>query len=240
MQAQFLDSLAPFAWPLESSDLAAACGCVADHRESLLPEERLALANVGTVRADAYSSGRRVAHEALRGINIDGCAIGKRGRVPVWPSGVVGSITHSRALAIAVVARRKRFAALGVDVEPFGRISRRVAERVLSERERSRLVDDSWRTLLFSAKEAVYKALNPLTGEFLAFRDVEIVHGDGRFTARTTRPCASTSAIAVGEGFFLAAYDHWLTLFVCRSGAAELPTSDTSGETAPTCSDRVA
>ena len=220
VQAQFLDRLAPFEWPLTSGDLAAACGRVADHRAALLPSEQLAAAEVGAMRAAAYSSGRRVAREALRSFGISGCAIGRQGRTPTWPAGVVGSIAHSRELAIALVGRHRRFAGIGVDVELVGRTTRRVAERVLSDRERARLADDSWRTLLFSAKEAVYKAVNPLAGEFLGFRDVEIAPGNGRFAAVTTRPCASASAIAGGEGFFLEVYGHWLTCFLCRARTA--------------------
>ena len=223
LQAQFLDGLTPFEWPLwplRSGDLATACGRVADHRESLLPGEQLAAAEVGETRAAEYSSGRRVAREALRSLGIDGWAIGRQGRVPTWPKGVVGSIAHSRELAIALVGRHRHFAGIGVDVERVGRTTRRVAERVLSDRERSRLADDSWRTLLFSAKEAVYKAVHPLAGEFLEFRDVEIAPGNGRFAAVTTRPCASAAAVAGGEGFFLEVHGHWLTLFVCRSRAS--------------------
>ena len=220
MQAEFLDGLAPFDWPLVGGDLAAACGRVADHRESLLPGERHALAEVGEQRSAEFSSGRRVARTALQGVGLYDVAIGRRGRAPAWPSCVVGSIAHSRELAIALVGRRARYAAIGVDVEPLGRATRRVAERVLSERERSRLADDSWQTLLFSAKEAVYKAVNPLAGEFLEFRDVEIAAGDGRFTAATTRHRASTAAVVGGEGLFLAVYGHWLTIFVCRAGVA--------------------
>ena len=193
---------------------------MADHGEWLLPLERHALAEVDERRSAEFSSGRRVARLALQGLGLDGVAIGRQGRAPAWPNGVVGSIAHSRELAIALVGRSACFAATGVDVEPLGRITRRVAERVLSGRERAGLADESWHTLLFSAKEAVYKAVNPLVGEFLRFRDVEIAAGDGRFTAVTTRPRASTAAVAGGEGFFLAVYGHWLTLFVCRAGMA--------------------
>ena len=220
MQAEFLDGLAPFEWPLNSGGLGAACGRVADHRESLLPAERQALAEVGERRGAEFSSGRRVARAALQGVGVDGVAIGRLGRAPAWPSCVVGSIAHSRRLAIALVGRSARYAAIGVDVEPFGRATRRVAERVLSERERAGLADDSWHTLLFSAKEAVYKAVNPLAGEFLEFRDVEVAAGDGRFKAVTTRHLASTAAVVGGEGYFLAVYGHWLTIFVCRAGVA--------------------
>ena len=49
------------------------------------------------VRRAEYSSGRRVAREALALLGIKNFGVAARGRVPMWPPGVVGSITHSRA-----------------------------------------------------------------------------------------------------------------------------------------------
>ena len=46
----------------------------------------------------------------------------RQDRQPVWPSGVVGSITHTAGLCAAVVAESSRFAALGVDTEIAGAV----------------------------------------------------------------------------------------------------------------------
>lgn len=212
---RFLDGLAPFEWPLASDGLALAIGSVGDHTGALLASERAALAGMSTVRSAAYSSGRRVAHAALSALGLDHAAVPRQGRLAVWPEGVVGSIAHSGDLAVALLGCASRFAAVGIDVERCQRVGERAAGRVLTPSEHEHLSLDDEATLRFSAKEAVYKAVNPLVGEYLGFQDVEIALGEtGRYSASTTRPCASTSAVERGEGFCIGAYGHWLTAFL--------------------------
>ena len=167
------------------------------------------------VRRAEYSSGRRVAREALALLGIENCGVTARGRVPIWPPGVVGSITHSRELAMAMVGRDASVAGIGVDVEQEHRVDARVAARVLVPEERASLVEEDWRTMLFAAKEAVYKAVNPLVGEYLEFGDVEVsASRDGTFSAVTTRPRESTARIETGQGHFLRVEGHWLCVFL--------------------------
>ncbi len=214
----FLDGIEPFPWPLAAStDLAAACGRVADHGASLLPAERHGLRRMAVARAAAYSSGRRAAHAALSELALGALPVATRNGAPLWPRGVVGSIAHSRDLVLALVGRRRSWFAIGVDLETQRRVGAKVAERVLNDRERRHLTDA---TALFSAKEAVYKAVNPLLGEFLSFRDVEITPRAGTFLAATTRPCRSTAAIRAGTGYLLRAHGHWLTIFTIPATAS--------------------
>ena len=148
-------------------------------------------------------------------LGIGASAVTARSRIPVWPAGVVGSITHSRELALAMVGRDDAVAGTGVDLEREHRVDARVAAQVLSAEERRRLSEEDWRTMLFAAKEAVYKAVNPLVGEFLAFADVEVsANRDGTFAAVTTRPRKSTSRIRKGRGCFLRTGGHWLCVFL--------------------------
>ena len=212
MQTRCLDGLEPFAWPLRGR-AAVVLGRIADHQRSLLAAERLAAPRANGTRALAFSSGRRVAREALRAIGVVDWPITRQGRAPVWPSNVVGSIAHSRALALAATARTAAFSGVGVDIEAPGRVTAKLAERVLTPAERSRLPDLEWRTALFSAKEAVYKAVNPQTGEYLALGDVEITLDGHTFQARTTRPCASSLLVAAGQGAVTRVNAHWLTIF---------------------------
>ncbi len=213
--ARFLDGLTPFDWPLAGADLALAVGRVGDHCEALFPGERAALTGMGATRAAAYSSGRRVAHAALSALGLDPVAVPRQGRLAVWPDGVVGCIAHSSDLAVALLGRASRFAAVGVDAERCQRVGERLARRVLTLSERQQLSRRDETTLRFSAKEAVYKAVYPLVGEYLGFQDVEVALGEaGRYTASTTRPCASASAVGIGEGICIGTYGHWLTAFV--------------------------
>ena len=212
---RFLDGVEPFSLPVTDIGLVAACGRVADHASSLLPAETVGLDRMADVRRAEYSSGRRVAREALRLLGIESFAVTPRGRVPVWPPGVVGSITHSRALALAMVGRSRAVAGIGVDLEREHRVNARVAARVLVPEERGSLVEEDWRTMLFAAKEAVYKAVNPLVGEYLEFGDVVVsAREDRTFAAVTTRPRRSTSMIADGRGYFQRVDGHWLCTFL--------------------------
>ena len=218
----FLDGLPPFEWPLDAPNLAFAIGRVADHAATLLPSERDGLAGMASGRRAEYSSGRRVAHAALRQLGASDFAVTKRGKAPVWPDGVVGSIAHTRHLACALVAYREDFRGIGLDIAPENRVGAKVAKRVLDAGERSSVADENGYTLLFSAKEAVYKATNPATGEYLGFRDVRLSLGEGNvFKATATKPCTSAPLLLAGSGRYLRAYGHWLTMFMIEQEAPE-------------------
>ncbi len=70
--------------------------------------------------------------------------------------------------------------------------------------------------MLFSAKEAIYKAINPLTGEFLGFGDVEldIDPAAGEFRARCRRNLRSAAPVAAGRGHWAVYRAHWLVVFL--------------------------
>ena len=217
MTAHFHDGVDGLDWPFVGDrKLVAVFVRVADHAASLHPAERELVAQAGSIRRKTFASGRRAAKLALGELGIESSALLATGRAPAWPQGVVGSITHSASLAAAVVGRADRWAGVGVDLVRRSRLSARVAKRVLGDAERETLPDAEWGTALFSAKESVYKAVNPLCGEFLAFQDVRITIGADAtaFTAATTRPCPSATVAAAGEGRFFRYSGHWLTVFV--------------------------
>lgn len=216
MTAFFHDGLKAFDWPfVGDANLVAVFVRVRDRAASLHPAERELVAGAASARVKTFSSGRYAARLALDELGVNSGALLRRGRAPAWPQEVVGSITHSAALAAAVVGRAARWAGVGVDLEPQHRLGVRVAQRVLGAAERAALPDAGWCSAAFSAKESVYKAANPMCGEFLAFRDVRItIAGDASaFTAATTRPCASTPIVAAGEGRIFRHSGHWLTVF---------------------------
>ncbi|MDE0660785.1 MAG: 4'-phosphopantetheinyl transferase superfamily protein [Gammaproteobacteria bacterium] len=211
----FLDGIEPFELPFAEPRVGLVCGRVHDHSEGLLRGELPGVARMGDVRRREYSSGRRVARHALEALDIRGVAVTARGRLPVWPVGIVGSITHSRVLALAMVGRRMDIAGIGVDLELERRVTGQLARRVLLPRERERVVEKDWATMLFAAKEAVYKAVNPLVGEYLAFADVEIsARTDGTYGAAMTRLGESKAVVEGGRGWFQRVDGHWLCVFL--------------------------
>ena len=107
---------------------------------------------------------------------------------PLWPAGIIGSLAHDDAFALAAAAWRGRLVGLGVDVEPAEPLPEDVTDLVLSQREqRETLGDGVARRLVFVAKEAVYKAIHPLDGTPLDFPDVEIRLAEKTATLRDGR-----------------------------------------------------
>ncbi len=128
-----------------------------------------------------FAAGRLCGRAALRRLGFDDTPIPRRpDRRPVWPAGVVGSISHSRGICGAVVGHASEFAGIGLDIEIADACEPRLARRVLTGVERERVatlegaVDSGrWTTMIFSAKESVYKALAGIV-ELPEFEDVEV------------------------------------------------------------------
>ncbi len=189
---------------------------VADHRSALFPAEAAYAASVVQTRASQFATGRMVARAALGRIGVPACEIPRRGRLPVWPPSAVGSIAHTATLAAAIVGPATGHGGLGIDVEARTAVSGQVAERVLTSTERDWLPAPEWRTMVFCGKEAVYKAVYPLTGEFLGFGDVELEIDPeaGEFRARCRRNLRSADAVAAGRGYWAVYRAHWLVAFL--------------------------
>jgi len=172
---------------------------VATRRDDLLeasPFEREAEIVAGAVakRRREFTTARACAREALGQLGVPAQEIlsGPRGE-PLWPQGVVGSITHCDGYRGSAVGRRSDFAAIGVDAEVDAALPSGLLGDIALPEERRALAaltrEDpapSWDRLLFSIKESVYKAWFPLAGRWLGFEDalVEIDRENGSFTAR--------------------------------------------------------
>jgi 4'-phosphopantetheinyl transferase EntD len=157
-----------------------------------LPAEAVALGRASVKRHRVFAVGRTCAREALAKLGV-ACApilIGD-GREPLWPAGIVGSITHRMGYCAAAVARREEVAAIGIDAEVHDRLTRGVVERVTCQEERDWIAacPDAtihWARVVFSAKESIFKAWFAITGNWLGFNDVvvTVTPPSGTFTAR--------------------------------------------------------
>jgi 4'-phosphopantetheinyl transferase EntD len=108
-----------------------------------------------------------------------------------WPEQVWGSITHADGLCAAVAARRAELAGIGIDAELRGRVTPKLWAHIASAREiawfeaaRDAALANERATLLFSAKEAFYKAQFCLTRSFVGFHEVEVEFADQNFCVR--------------------------------------------------------
>jgi len=198
------------------------------------PEELAALgpAVVGK-RLREFLAGRaaaRAAVSALQGSSAGPIGRGRRGE-PLWPAGLVGSITHTRGLALAAVGWREDTVGLGIDIEAKDRkVSLEVARLVCLPQEQAWVEageDPGLRLkMLFSAKESVFKALYPLESVYLSFKDAELHWRDAEqvFRARLRLDAAvwfpRGSSIDVGcrtDGDFILTYVRLPALASCRA-----------------------
>jgi 4'-phosphopantetheinyl transferase EntD len=145
-----------------------------------------ALRHATQKRQREFLAGRWCAEEALQCLGAGSTDVAMaKDRTPIWPVGVVGSITHTGDFAAAAVAWAADIAGLGIDSE---QIIDPAAARDIAE---ICMVDEAtlfkaahgrsfceFCTLVFSAKEAVFKCLFPLTRKFLEFSDVRITSFD--------------------------------------------------------------
>ena len=139
-------------------------------------EEGSHLANAAIARRNEFISGRRCARIALAHIGQASCALpADPDGLPIWPSATMGSITHSRGLCCAVAASADKMMHLGIDLEKTTRLSARAMERVVHPLEEATVGEDqALGSLLFSAKEAFYKAQFPAWGAQPNFKDLAL------------------------------------------------------------------
>jgi 4'-phosphopantetheinyl transferase EntD len=171
-------------------DVAWACSEIGDATAELFPEEAAFVARAVPKRQREFARGRVCARRALEtlGLPAQSVLVGSS-REPLWPDGVVGSITHDNAFCVAVAALGERYAGLGVDVEPDAPLEDKIAARIWSPAEaesasRSGVVELPIACrLVFCAKEAVYKCQFPVTQSFVGFHDVTVELGEGTFEA---------------------------------------------------------
>lgn len=174
--------------------------------DALLPAESAALGDVLDSRRRDFAAGRHCARRALARVGVapEPILTGPH-REPLWPDGVVGSITHCDGYAAAAVARAAEVAALGVDAEPHSPLPDGVLRLVAGEEERTWLesapAGTCWDRVLFSAKESVFKAWSPLVGRWLGFREavVSFAPDDGTFRADIVAPAAGSPSSFSGR-----------------------------------------
>jgi 4'-phosphopantetheinyl transferase EntD len=147
----------------------------------LTEDERKCIAKAVPKRMKEFAAGRACARRALLELGLEGASIATRpDRQPVWPAGIVGSISHTNGYCAAAVATEKHLFAVGIDCELIGAVDNTLWKLVGTDRERTWLYSlDSASaalaaTLLFAAKEAAFKCQYPSTKEWWDFHDVEI------------------------------------------------------------------
>lgn len=168
--------------------------CVGVHLPDEIPEgtpgvheeEWRVAAAFGAVRRRTWLGGRIALREALGRLSAPtGQPIGSTARgAPILPPGFVGSVSHKSKVAVGLVAP-DRGQYVGVDVEEPGPPRLHLAPRLLTPSERDELArlpepDRGFELILrFSAKEALYKAIDPWVQRYVGFQEVAIERTSG-------------------------------------------------------------
>ncbi|XXZ47843.1 4'-phosphopantetheinyl transferase superfamily protein [Streptomyces cavourensis] len=200
--------------------LPAYVSCAATREVSvaygnLFPEEEELIATAVPKRRNDFATARACARRAMGRLGLEPVAVlhGKRG-MPLWPEGIVGSLTHCEGYRAAALARAGDVLSLGIDAEPHAPLPDGVAELVVLPSERERFAaaggeagDIHWDRLLFSAKESVFKTWYPLTLTELDFEEADLTFHreapEGREGREGERAGVGSSGRAV-EGTFSA------------------------------------
>jgi len=151
----------------------------------LYPEEAHHTTNMSPGRRCDFWMGRSAARRALSDLGADPGPVRADHRWPTFPPGTVGSVSHSGGVAVAIVGSAMRFRSLGVDLE-LRPLDATAARLVLGPGEFSWLAAGE-RTCAeaFSAKEAAFKALDPLLdGGAPPLRQIRLDPTEGGFEVR--------------------------------------------------------
>jgi 4'-phosphopantetheinyl transferase EntD len=159
----------------------------------LFPEEEAVIRQAVDRRRREFATGRSLARRALGALGAPPAPLlpGPR-REPLWPAGIVGSITHCQGYRACAVARDAAVRWIGIDAEPNAPLPDGVLRLVALPEERDWLerlgpADGAcWDRLLFCAKESVFKAWYPLTRRELGFTEavIDVDPDGGTFVAR--------------------------------------------------------
>jgi 4'-phosphopantetheinyl transferase EntD len=160
----------------------------------LAPEEEAVVARAVDKRRREYTTVRACARAAFERLGVEPVPVpsGDKGE-PVWPAGVVGSLTHCDGYRACAIARGGDVLSLGIDAEPNAPLPDGLLADIARPEELPWLERHSraeplvcWDRLLFSAKESVYKAWFPLARRWLGFEDATLTvdREAGTFHAR--------------------------------------------------------
>jgi len=213
-QIDDFDGCFPFFTHFEGHDGMIGFMQIDDHTDALIGSEFEFLAKKRGQAAKAFVSGRRCVRALQKLLNLSEFELPSGEFGPIWPSDLVGSISHSRELAAATILRDAE--SVGIDIECQRRLKVDAVRRVATKEEYSRysvVPDFDW-TLLFSAKESVFKAFSPLARRYIGFQEVELLLdvATQSFSVRYLGNTVDKSLIEKAEGHWRTLADHLITI----------------------------
>ena len=144
-------------------------------------EPPFSLEKVSIKRKADFLAGRYAAKQAMQQLSIayQNITIGDH-RQPIWPHGVVGSISHTQEVAVCLLSKNTQ-QLIGVDVENIldTSVTKEISKSIISQEEANINPSvsgfDLFVTIAFSAKETLFKALFPQVGNYFGFDVAQVV-----------------------------------------------------------------
>jgi 4'-phosphopantetheinyl transferase EntD len=164
---------------------------------ALHPQELELVETLPEARRTLFISGRVALRAAIDRVDrhATSAALLRNARgAPTIPRGLVGSISHKRRMAVAIVApgstEPQARTTIGIDIEERAHLRpgmRDIAPRILTNTELRMLPDSGVSRnetvlLFFALKEAIYKAIDPYVERHVRFQEVEVEPHDSLLT----------------------------------------------------------
>lgn len=199
---------------LLSAEILVAGAMIDDHLTAIDPEERAFVESAVAKRQHEFSTGRVLARGLLSRLGYpDFPLLRADDRIPLWPAGIVGSISHAGTVCLAAAARTDDSRGIGLDLEPDEPVDAEIERVVCRDAEHEWVAEAGEpergrrRRIVFSVKEAVYKAFYPRTRTFWSFQDVRVEIDLGGERWRAFLPESAGVAEADGR---VALRDGWI------------------------------
>lgn len=177
---------------------------IAGDPSQLLADEVQSLEYAVPERMQEFAAGRSCARRALAEFGlIDKPLRMDHDRRPHWPAPMIGSISHTTGMCGAVVAKRDRFSAIGMDMEVIAHVEPEVWPHICTAEENIWLASLAGQqrarcaALIFSAKESFFKCHNNLAQQRIEFDDFTLhpVFSDATSGSYDLRPQTSVAML---------------------------------------------
>ena len=177
-------------------------------------------------RRQEFAAGRVCASRGMEALGMTILPIGiAADRSPIWPHGTVGSISHSRTIAAAALARRASgYQAIGLDIEEVLPLDTELFQEVCVTEELAWLERQPAprRGLLakaiFCVKEAAYKGQYPISQRLFGFHALRVTLdlGSLRFCARFLEDASPFAAGDRLNGWIWISNHHFVAMVALR------------------------
>lgn len=174
------------------------------------PEEAALISKAVPKRVREFLAARNLARALLSHLDVAPSSLG-RGSMgePLWPQGIIGTISHSTPLVVVAVARERDYRALGIDIEPNLPLPPDIGKYVSLPGEND---NSPASRAVFVTKEAFYKAHCGVHHRMLDFKDVRLNWLPSGWIATEISPPPNAIGSTTLQGHFVVTAG-WLAAF---------------------------